>query len=231
MPEPLILEAAALSLLLLLHFIPTHPPVRRWLVAVLGARAHQGLFAIAAAMTLIWAVLSWRDADYVELWSTPYGWRYVAMAINALAYVLLGCALLTPNPTAAGMDGRVALEPKGIFAVTRHPMMWGIGLWALTHVVSNGHLASTMLFGSLAFLALIGPLHMEVRKRAERGAEWDGFVAGSSYVPFAAILAGRARFDPAAIGGWRVAAGLGLFGLALWLHDTVSGFDLTTDLY
>ncbi len=229
--EPLVQEAIALFLFVALYFIPTHPPVRHRLIGILGAKGYQGVFAIVAAVTLTWAVVSWRDAEFLALWTTPYDWRYVAMAINALAYVFLACALLTPNPTVAGMEGRVALDPKGIFAITRHPMMWGIGLWALTHVVSNGHLASSMLFGSLAFLALIGSLHMEIRKRTEREAEWANFAAGSSYIPFVAVAAGRARLDIRAIGGWRIVVGLVLYAFFFWFHDLVSGFDLKTDLF
>ena len=28
-------------------------------------------------------------------------------------------------------------EPRGVFAITRHPMMWGFALWALVHAIVN----------------------------------------------------------------------------------------------
>lgn len=230
MADPLIQETVALLLFAWMHFGATHPPVRARLVGAFGEKGYQGGFAVIAVASLTFAVLAFNEADRVVLWATPYGWRYVAMAVNLAAYVLLACALLTPSPLAAGMDGKVAYAPRGILHVTRHPMMWGIALWAMTHMVSNGHVASLMLFGTLAFVALGGSLHQEYRKRGARPADWSRLAAATSFVPFAAILAGRTTVSAKEIGWGRMAAGCVLFVLAFWFHEWLSGFELISSI-
>ena len=49
--------------------------------------------------------------------------------------------------------------PCHIRRVTRHPMMIGTLLWASVHLLANGDLASTILFGGFAawsILAIVG---------------------------------------------------------------------------
>ena len=72
------------------------------------------------------------------------------------AFVLVVLGLRTPNPTAVGMEGLAARSPEGIVRVTRHPLLIGIGLWALVHLVANGDVASFLFFGALAVTALAG---------------------------------------------------------------------------
>jgi len=226
MTDPLVLEAWALALFAVLHLVPTHPPVRRRLVAIAGERGYQAVFALLAVGTLVAAVVAFNAAPRVTLWQPPAAWRHVAMTVNGFAFVLLACSIMTPNPTAAGVGSKVSLTAHAIFAVTRHPMMWAIGLWSLTHVVSAGHVAAVLLFGTIGAVALGGARHMEGRKRAERPAEWQGFAAASSFVPFAAILAGRARTTLREVGWVRIGVGVALFAAALAFHRHLSGVPL-----
>ena len=55
----------------------------------------------------------------------------------------------------------------GILKVTRHPMMWAFGLWALAHIAANGDLRSLLLFGSMAVLALYGTVRLDAKRRAQ----------------------------------------------------------------
>ena len=41
------------------------------------------------------------------------------------------------------------LGPRGVLRITRNPVMWGIGLWAVAHMVPNGDWASLLFFGTL----------------------------------------------------------------------------------
>ena len=51
---------------------------------------------------------------------------------------------------------------------------------------------------------------MDARKRARLRVDWERFSAATSAIPFAAMLAGRARPNPSEIGWWRTALALGL---------------------
>jgi uncharacterized membrane protein len=65
-----------------------------------------------------------------------------------LAFVLVVTGVTTPNPTALGAD-RLLDRPnvtRGIVRVSRNPLLWGVGLWALAHMAVTGDLASLALF-------------------------------------------------------------------------------------
>src|SRR3546814_12029160 len=51
---------------------------------------------------------------------------------------------------------RMPGDPRGVFAVTRHPMMWGFGLWGLCHIAVFPDPSNLVLAGSIAVLALVG---------------------------------------------------------------------------
>ena len=53
--------------------------------------------------------------------------------------------------------------PTHIRAVLKHPMLIGVLLWAIAHLLSNGDLRSVMLFGSFAGFAVFDLVSAEVR--------------------------------------------------------------------
>jgi uncharacterized membrane protein len=61
-------------------------------------------------------------------------------------------------------------EPaRGVLRITRHPVMWGVGLWAAVHLVANGDLASLLFFGGFLLTALGGAWHLDRRLAATEG--------------------------------------------------------------
>ena len=141
-----------------------------------------------------------------------------------LALILLAASLTPSNPTIAG-QGAGALEggPRGIFRVTRHPMMWDIGLWALSHLAARGDAASVIFFGALALLALGGSALIDRRKAQDHDQAWAEFAARSSHLPFAAIATGRVRFSAGEIGLAPVGVGLLLYLAILATHEWLFG--------
>jgi uncharacterized membrane protein len=101
--------------------------------------------------------------------------------------------------------------------------MWGVGLWALAHILPNGTLAAVLLFGALAALALIGTRLIDHKFAARRGAQWQRLAAVSSNIPFAAIASGRQRFVFTEIGWARVGAALVLYVVLLAVHPWLFG--------
>jgi len=47
--------------------------------------------------------------------------------------------------------------------VTRHPMLWGVTLWSVAHLIANGDLASILLFGSFVVFSLLLMLSANMR--------------------------------------------------------------------
>lgn len=195
-------------------------PVRATVIKSVGERAWLGLFSLAAALSLGWLLWAYGAAPREALWSAPDWARLLPWATMPLAFVLVVTGLATPNPAAA--MGEKALEARdpapGILKITRHPMMWGIALWALSHLPANGDKASVTLFGSFAFLALIGMRFIDRKKEEALGAAWGPFALTTSAIPFVAAIQGRAKIAWGEIGLWKVALGLAVYAAFAWFH-------------
>ncbi len=207
------------------HFLLSHPTVRPRLVRQLGENGFTIAYSLAAIVALVWALMAYGRAPYVALWPAEPWTRLVPVAVMPVALFLVVAALTTPNVTAVGGE-RLATHgdpAPGIMRVTRHPMMWGVLLWALSHLPPNGDLASLVLFGGMAVLSGGGMLAIDAKKAARLGPAWGPIALTTSVLPFKAILEGRARFDAAGIGWWRpLLAALLYIGL-LHGHAYVAG--------
>ncbi len=206
------------------HLLLSSPPLRRPLVGGLGERPFLALYSGLMIGALVWMVRAFGAAPKILLWEAPTAVKHLTMSFMLLALTLLAAGLMAPNPTLAGR-GAAALQggPRGIFRVTRHPMMWGIGLWALTHLAARGDGASVIFFGAMALLALGGSVLIDRRKSHAHGRAWAQFAERSSHIPFAAILAGRVRFSPGEIGWGPVIVGIALYLAVLAAHEWLFG--------
>jgi uncharacterized membrane protein len=84
--------------------------------------------------------------------------------------------------------------------------------------------ASLLLFGSLAVVALVGTVSIDAKRRRSLGAPaWEAFASKTSIIPFAAILAGRTTFSVKDLGRWRPAAGVIAYVLMLGGHAHIVG--------
>jgi uncharacterized membrane protein len=215
----------AAALLLATHYGISSTPLRGWLVARLGERTYLALYSLLSLGILMWLILAYRRAPYIELWPMAAWSAWVPLIVMPFALLLLVCGVSTMNPTAIGSpDTLDQAEPaRGILRVTRHPFMWGVALWALSHVLPNGTLASVVLFGTFAVLALLGTRLIDHKFATRRGAQWQRFAAMTSNLPFAAILVGRQRLAFAEIGWLRVGVALALYVALLALHPWLFG--------
>jgi uncharacterized membrane protein len=192
-------------------------------VAVLGERGFSAVFSLASLAGLAWLVIAYRGAPYLPSWGMVLWWRWVLVVLMLPASLLVVIGLTTPSPTAVAQEARLKEPPQGILRVTRHPFLVGTGLWALLHLVGNGDLASLVLFGCVALVAIAGTRSIDAKRRRRWGAAWDSFAAQTSILPFAAIAAGRNQFRPGEIGLWRWAAGILVYALLLGGHGPVIG--------
>jgi uncharacterized membrane protein len=216
--------ASAVTLFVASHVILSLPRLRDPLVARLGENTFRGLYSGIALALLVWVAFAYRDAPIIDLWYPPIGLMHLSLLIMPLASILLVAGLTTPNPSAIG-GGHSDINggPVGILKITRHPVMWAVVLWGFAHLLANGDAASLILFGGITFLALIGAVAQDAKKRRQLGTDWQAFAHQTSFLPLAALLGKRTRLSFGEIGWWRIALGIGLFALLLWLHPWLFG--------
>jgi uncharacterized membrane protein len=215
---------AAVAFFVGIHLLVPPTRLRPLLIGWLGEGAYRGLFALLSVLGLVWLGFAYGAAPVQPLWDGT-GLRHLALALMPLAWVLLVGGLTSPNPTAVGGEGSLVRdrEPQGFIRITRHPVMWAFALWAFSHLLANGDLASLLLFGALLFLALFGAWVIDRRRDRDNPAGWMQLKAQTSFIPLAALFTGRTRLTLRDLGLWRLALGLGLYVLFLFLHPLVIG--------
>lgn len=198
------------------HFLLSHP-LRAPIAGKIGEPAFAGLYSLVAFATLIWAVLAYRAAPSVQLWVSPQWAWHVGYTVMLVACILLAGSLLAPNPALNMMGGvlKKSTEPQGVMRITRHPMMWAIGLWGLVHVAVSGREETLILAGGITVLALVGARLQDGKKAAQLGDAWAEYASKTSYLPFA-----KGRFWPGIV---PVIAGAVLFAALVWAHPLVIG--------
>ncbi len=209
-----------------IHAVISGTALRATLIGKIGQGPYLGLFSLLSAGALAWIILAYRDAPFVELWPDVAALKMLAVPLMLIAIVLAVLAFSTPNPTAAG--GERALKgktsAKGIIKVTRHPFLVGVTIWSIAHILANGDLASMILFGGFLALSLIGPVQIDAKRAASFPDDWPRFLEQTSWLPFAALLQGRAKVTLAEIGWGRMAGGVVLFLVILLLgHEWLFG--------
>jgi uncharacterized membrane protein/mono/diheme cytochrome c family protein len=215
---PLIGSCAAF---VLLHFFLSAIPVRRQLQLAIGEKGFSAVYSLIALASFAGMVVFYRTAPFVELWAPPRWMRWVPVLVMPLAILMLVAGFSTPSPTAVA--GPKVATPIGIQAVTRHPALWGFSLWAIAHLIANGELHVVLVCASILVLALGGMLHIDARRKATLGAEWDAYAAKTSIVPFAAIAGGRARLVGAEVGLRRVLIAFVVYVAIFFAHPVVIG--------
>ena len=193
--------------------------MRPKLVAAMGEWPYRGAYSALAFVTLAWMIWAYVHAPRELLWP---GLRHVPSVVMPFAFILIVTGYWR-NPTMVGADKLLQSEDpaRGMIRVTRHPLMWGIMLWALAHIVARGDAKSLVFFGGFLVLAALGTILIDRRKRADPA--WARFAAVTSNVPFVAIAQGRNRLDWREIGWTRPLIGVAVFGVVFALHPWLFG--------
>jgi uncharacterized membrane protein len=210
------------------HVLLSSTHLRGALRDQIGERGFLVLYSLTALATFAWFVVAYRRAPLIPLWPFERWMALVPIAVTPFAAILLVAGYTTRNPTAVGMERAAAADDPapGILRITRHPVMWAIGLWALAHIVPNGDVASLLFFGGIALLALGGTVLIDRKKRLALGSNWPLLAALTSNVPFAALLAGRARWQWRGLGTLRIVAGLLLYAVLFLAHPILTGLPI-----
>jgi len=212
-----------------LHLLVAGTSLRGRLVAGLGEKRYLGLFSLASATGLVWLIVAYQqarnDPHNPTLFNLGPAIVHAAAPLMFVALTLMVMGLLSPNPTASGQDHRLgeSFEPAGIQRITRHPFLWGVGLWSVIHLLCNGDAASLTLFGSFALLSFAGTVSIDRKLGIRHGSKYMRYRTLTSNIPFAAIVAGRNRLMWSELGWKRVAVTLVTFVAVLVLHPYLFG--------
>lgn len=156
------------------HLFKRLAPARR---AALGD-AGRGLVAALLVLAVVLMVLGYRLAEPVQVWDPPPFLRHLNNLLVLLAFYLFA---------ASGMKTRAA-------RLIRHPMLTGVKLWAVAHLLVNGTLAGILLFGGLLAWAVVAVV---VINRAEPA--WQKPAPAAMGKEIGAVLGGVVVF---AVAGW-----------------------------
>lgn len=184
---------AGLVLFLGIHAVPMLPALRGNLVGKLGENGYKGLFSLVSFAGLALTIYGYGDARFEGapvLYDPPLWLRHVTMLLMVPVFIFLVAAYV----------------PCKIKKVLKHPMLVAVKLWALSHLLANGDLASVLLFGGFFLWAVLD--RISVKRRGPLASQ--GPVTGGEPGRYSDV--------------WVILIGLVLYGLFVWkLHVLLIG--------
>ncbi|MCF2514361.1 NnrU family protein [Sphingomonas sp. G124] len=169
------------------HFLLSHP-LRAPLVARLGEKGFTGLYSLVALVTFVWMIRAYGPASAEApqpLWESGEAEWLAATLVMWLGSILfLGSLRRNPALPRPGRPIEKIDDPRGVYAITRHPMMWGFALWAAVHATVNPTKASLVLSSAIAILALGGAVMQDAKKARLLGEVWRDWQMRTNFLPF-----------------------------------------------
>lgn len=153
-------------------------------------KAGYSILSIIGFVLIIWG-FGLARLEPIILWTPPAGMLHLTALLVLIAFILIAAAYVPRN---------------GIKARLHHPMMLGIQLWALGHLLANGTLADVILFGCFLVWGIF----------SFRAARQRDQIAGTSYP--AGTLTGTIVTIIAGLIVWAA--------FAFWLHTVLIGVPL-----
>jgi uncharacterized membrane protein len=137
------------------HIVTTRRELRARLIAARGENAYKIGYSLLSALGLVlivWGFAHYRATGWIDVWYPPKAMKNIAVTLMLFAVILV---------VASYIRGR-------IYSTLKHPMLAGVKLWALAHLLANGDLGSIILFGS--FLAWAVFDRISLKHRSDAGA-------------------------------------------------------------
>ncbi|MFM9935124.1 MAG: NnrU family protein [Novosphingobium sp.] len=196
------------------HLLLSHP-LRAGLVRRFGAQGFLGIYSLVALVTFVWAVVAFdRVPSAPQLWDGQALVPWLLACLLTLVAAALFLASLMGNPALAGTDvsGLSTRLPKGVFKITRHPMMSAFALWGIAHILIAPSARTIILAGGVTALAVIGSRGQDAKKLALYGREWRVWMQRTSFWPKPSALGSLGMFWVGAVPAWL---------LLTWLHANI----------
>ncbi len=151
-------------------------PWRSAQIARRGLNAWKGLYSLvslAGFVLIVWGYGLARAQPQL-LWLPPRWAPHLSSLLMLFAFVLLVAAYVPRN---------------GIKRAVKHPMLLGVMLWAIAHLLANGTLADLLLFGSFLGWAVLDYLAARRRDHAAGDPPLPGGMAGTLIALVAGVAA------------------------------------------
>jgi uncharacterized membrane protein len=157
MEDILGLSVMTLGLVLFLgvHLLSTQRDLRGRFVVSMGEGGYKGFYSLVSLAGLglmVWGFAHYRSAGMIDVWHPPAAFRHITEALMLPAVILVAASYIR---------GR-------IYTTLKHPMLAGVKLWAVAHLLANGDLGSIILFGG--FLAWAVFDRVSLKRRSDVGA-------------------------------------------------------------
>lgn len=185
MPIQTMLLVAAMAGFVGGHILLSHV-LRAPLVGSIGESRFRMLYSAIAVILLVAATGAFRAAPHEPvLW---HGGHWITQAIyDVLTYfsLVLFIGSLFGNPASIGANRQFLDEllPRGVFQLTRHPMMFFIAIWSIAEILLVPSLRQLIFFGGLALLAIVGSGFQDRKLSVLVGSDWQAWRERTSFWP------------------------------------------------
>jgi uncharacterized membrane protein len=194
---------------------------------------------LVAIATLIWMIVAYVRAPTTAVWwSVGDGLWAIATVLMLIASVLLAGSLVgnpafprpgAPTPGAQKPGAQKPAVPnaapaaaRGVYAITRHPMLWSFAIWGFAHILIYPIAKNFIVTAAIIILSLLGAAFQDRKKERLQPEVWPAWERQTSYVPFAAVAAGRARLS--GFGLFALLGGFVFWLAATWMHIPMSAW-------
>jgi uncharacterized membrane protein len=126
---------------------------RSRIIQRIGEGPFKGAYSLASIIGLGLIIYGYglaRAQGYIQIWTPPAAFAHVTALLMAFAFIALA-AFIAPN-------GKIK-------STLKHPLLVAVKAWALGHLLSNGDLASMLMFG--AFLAWAVAARISLKSRPD----------------------------------------------------------------
>lgn len=157
------------------HCLQIARATRQALQERLGENIYKALYSVISLVGLVliaFGFANYRAAGLIPVWYPPFWVSHLALLLNWFAIIFVVSAYL----------------PCHMRKILKHPMLTGIKLWALTHLLTNGDLGGMILFGSFLFWAVA--VRINIKRRPVQSAP----VKASILFDLVALIVGSAVY-------------------------------------
>ena len=172
----MLLLILGVGLWIVAHMFKRFAPGQRATLENWMGEGAKGVFAVLILAGLLLMIIGYRAADYIFLWAAP-GWMgHVNNLLMLISFYVFGIGM-----------AKGALSQK-----FRHPMLTGVLIWAVAHLLVNGDVAGVILFGGLGAWAVVSMLMINAQQPgwtppARKPGPRDAVAAGVVLVVYAVV--------------------------------------------
>lgn len=148
----MLLLIVGLVLFLGVHSLPANVQMRGGLAAKLGDTGFKAMFSVLSLIGFVLIILGYgkiqeHPGKNPILWDPPLFMQHISFLFMLFAMIFLVAAYV----------------PSRIRSALKHPMLVAVKIWAFAHLLSNGDLASMLLFGSFLAWAVFDRISLKRR--------------------------------------------------------------------